>query len=158
MSDTRHRWFALPLLIVLLPWIVVALTVWCVAAAAVLAAVWTTWCPRGRYALVVYSNSPIWQPYFEEQVLPAVANRSVVLNWSDRTRWKFSLSVASFKMFAGHRDFNPIVIVFAPFRWPRRFRFYEAFRAFKHGRPESVERIRTELLGLLDQVCPPSRG
>ena len=121
-------------------------------------AVWTTWCPRGRYALVVYSNSPIWQPYFDEQVLPAIGNRSVVLNWSDRTRWKFSLSVASFRMFAGHRDFNPVVIVFPPFRWPRRFRFYEAFRAFKHGRPESVERIRTDLLRLLDQLCPPSRG
>jgi hypothetical protein len=160
MRDTRQRqpWFAVPLLIVLLPLIVVVMTVWCVAAISVLVAVWTTWCPRGRYALVVYSNSPIWQQYFDEQVLPAIGNRSVVLNWSDRKRWKISLSVASFRMFAGDHDFNPMVIVFPPFRWPRRFRFYEAFRTFKHGRHESVERIRTDLLGLLDQLCPPSRG
>ena len=157
MSETRHRWFAVPLLIVLLPLIVVALTIWFVAAMTVLLIVWTTWCRRGRYALVVYSNSPIWQPYFDAQVLPAVGNRGVTLNWSDRARWKFSLAVASFRLFGGHRNFNPMVIVFPPFRWPRRFRFYEAFRAFKHGRPESVERTRTDLLGLLDQITAPRR-
>jgi hypothetical protein len=90
-------------------------------------------------------------------VLPAIDNRSVVLNWSDRTRWKFSLSVASFRMFAGDYDFNPLVIVFPPFRWPRRFRFYQAFRAFKHGHHESVEWIRSDMLGILDRLCPPSR-
>lgn len=154
----RQQWFAVPVVIGLLPLIVLVLTVWCIAAIAVLVAVWTTWCPRGRYVLVVYSNSPIWQPYFDDHVLPAIGNRGVVLNWSDRTRWKFSLSVASFKMFAGRHDFNPMVIVFAPFRWPRRFRFYEAFRAFKHGHPERVERIRTDLFALLDRLCPPSRA
>ena len=121
MSETRHRWFAVPLLIVLLPLIVVALTIWFVAAISVLLIVWTTWCPRGRYALVVYSDSPIWQPYFDAQVLPAVGNRGVMLNWSDRARWKFSLAVVSFRLFGGHRNFNPMVIVFPPFRWPRRF-------------------------------------
>ena len=154
----RRPWFAVPLVIVLLPWVVLVLAVWCVAAIAVLVAVWMTWCPRRRYALVVYSNSPIWQPYFDEQVLPAIGNRGVVLNWSDRTRWKFSLSVASFRMFAGRHDFNPMVIVFPPFRWPRRFRFYEAFRTFKHGHHESVERIRTDLFELLDRLCPPPRS
>jgi hypothetical protein len=158
MKGTRQKWFVLPFLIVLLPLIVVMVAVWCVAAVTLLVAVWTTWCPRGRYALVVYSNSPIWQQYFDERVLPAIGNRGVVLNWSDRNRWKLSLSVALFRMFAGHRDFNPMVIVFPPFRWPRRFRFYEAFRTFKHGRPESVERTRTDVLGLLDQLCPFSRG
>jgi hypothetical protein len=155
MSRTRQQWFALPLLIVLLPLIVIAVAIWFVAAIGVLVAVWATWCSRGRYALIVYSNSPIWQQYFDEQVLPAIGNRSVVLNWSDRKRWNVWLSVASFRMFAGHRDFNPMVIVFPPFRWPRRFRFYEAFRTFKHGRPESVERIRTDLFDLLDQLRAP---
>src|SRR5262245_14020672 len=158
MSNTRKQWFVLPLLMVLLPLVVVVVTVWCVAAISVLMAVWTMWCPRGRCALVVYSNSPIWQQYFEERVLPTIGNRGVVLNWSDRKRWTFSLSAAAFSMFAGSRDFNPLVIVFPLFKWPRRFRFYEAFRAFKHGRDESVERIRADLFALLDQIRPISRS
>jgi len=34
---------------------------------------------------------------------------------------------------------NPLAMVFQPFVWPRRFRFYAPFKAFKHGRPKEVE-------------------
>jgi hypothetical protein len=151
MSVPQRQWLLWPLLIVLLPFVVVGAIVWFVAAVSLLLVVWTTWCPRGRYALVVYSNSPIWQQYFEERVLPAIGKRGVVLNWSERKRWKFSLPVALFRMFAGTREFNPLVIVFQPLTWPRRFRFFRAFGVFKQGRPESVEQIRADLLRLLDQ-------
>jgi hypothetical protein len=116
------------------------------------AVVWATWYPRGRYALVVYSDSPIWGPYFEREILPAVGGRGVVLNWSERKRWKWSLPVALFHAFAGSREFNPVAIVFPPLRWPRRFRFYQAFRAMKHGKPGQVEETRQQLLQLLDRI------
>jgi hypothetical protein len=120
--------------------------------------VWLTWSSRGRYALVVYSNSPIWQEYFEEHVLPAVGNRGVVLNWSERKQWPFALPVALFRFFGGTRDFNPLAVVFRPLAWPRRFRFYGPFQAFKHGRPQQVEDMRRELLELLDGLAPPLRA
>jgi hypothetical protein len=154
MSNLQRRWFLWPLLIVLLPLAIVVVIIWSVAAFTLLLVVWTTWCPRGRYALVVYSNSPIWQRYFEERVLPAIGHRGVVLNWSDRKKWKFSLPVALFRIFAGTREFNPLVVVFQPWTWPRRFQFFRAFRAFKQGRPKSVEQIRADLFRLLDQLCP----
>jgi len=116
--------------------------------------VWAFWCSRGRYALVVYSNSPIWQAYFEQHVLPAVGRRGVVLNWSERKRWPFSLPVALFRVFGGTREFNPLAIVFQPPAWPRRFRFYGPFQAFKHGRPQEVEELRRDLLELLDGLAP----
>src|SRR5215510_7689530 len=141
----RRPWLMWPLLVVLLPLVVVVVTVWFLAAISLLLVVWTTWCPHGRYALVVYSNSPIWQQYFEQRVLPEIGDRAVTLNWSDRKSWRFSLSRALFRMFAGSEEFNPIVIVFQPWRWPRRFRFFRAFRDFKHGRPEIVEQIRGDL-------------
>src|SRR5215212_7236248 len=136
MSNKPSQWLLWPLLIVLLPLVVVVIVLWCVAAISLLLVVWMTWCPRGRYALVVYSNSPIWQQYFEERVLPEIGDRAVTLNWSDRKRWRFSLPAALFSIFAGSKDFNPVVIVFQPWKWPRRFRFFRAFQSFKRGRPE----------------------
>ena len=47
-------------------------------------AIWIWWCTRGKYVLLVYSNSPAWQPYFESHLLPTLQNRAVVLNWSAR--------------------------------------------------------------------------
>lgn len=157
MSEERKRpWWALPLLIVLLPVVAVALLLWLISALLLLAVVWLTWCPRRRYALVVYSNSPIWQEYLETQVIARLGERAVVLNWSERTRWTLSLPVILFRVFGGTRDFNPIAIVFEPLLWPRRFRFYKAFRSFKHGRPEDVERLRLEFFRLLDSLARPT--
>ena len=142
-----------PVLIVLLPFVVVALLLGMVSALLLLSLVWLTWCPRRRYALVVYSNSPIWQEYFETQVIPRLGERAVVLNWSERKRWTFGLPAMLFRVFGGTRDFNPIAIVFEPMRWPRRFRFYKAFRSFKHGRPEDVEQLRREFFRALDALA-----
>lgn len=142
-----------PVLIVLLPFVVVALLLGMVSALLLLSLVWLTWCPRRRYALVVYSNSPIWQEYFETQVIPRLVERAVVLNWSERKRWTFGLPAMLFRVFGGTRDFNPIAIVFEPMRWPRRFRFYKAFRSFKHGRPEDVEQLRREFFRALDALA-----
>jgi hypothetical protein len=153
MTETRQPWWLWPLLLVLLPLVVVAGVLWLVAAVLLQLVVWLTWCPRGRYVLVVYSNSPTWQGYFEQNVLPTVGSRGVVLNWSDRKRWRYSLSVALFRFFGGTREFNPLAIVFQPLAWPRRFRFYKAFKAFKHGRPEEAENMRRELFKLLDDLA-----
>jgi hypothetical protein len=154
MTKTRQPWWGWPLLVVLLPLVVVVGVLWLVMAVLLQLAVWLAWCPRGRYVLVVYSNSPIWKEYFEQNVLPAVGSRGVVLNWSDRKQWSYSLSAALFRFFAGTREFNPLAIVFQPLTWPRRFRFYGPFKAFTHGRPEEVERMRLELFELLDRLAP----
>ena len=48
-------------------------------------AIWAFWCTRGRDCLVVYSNSPIWQTRFEQNILPHLRARAAILNWSDRS-------------------------------------------------------------------------
>jgi hypothetical protein len=150
----RLPWWSVPLAVVLLPVIAVVVVLWAFVAVLLHIVVWVAWCPRGRYALLVYSNSPVWRDYFEEQVLPAVGTRAVVLNWSERKRWNLSLAVVLFRVFGGFRQFNPLAMVFEPLAWLRRFRFYNAFRSFKHGRPAEVERLRDELLAVLDAVAP----
>lgn len=164
MTDTPARpapWWTWPLVIAVVPLIpvvlVVALVLFVVTALVLLPTVWIAWCARGRYALVVYSNSPVWQEYFEREILPVVGDRSIVLNWSERKRWRYSLAAAVFRFFGGAREFNPLVLVFRPFAWPRDFRFYGPFKAFKHGRPEAVEAMRRHLLDMLDELAPPAR-
>src|SRR5688500_7316053 len=50
------------------------------------------WVPRGHRVLVVYSNSPHWKLYFEERLLPRLGSSCVVLNWSERRHWSFTLA------------------------------------------------------------------
>lgn len=108
--------------------------------------IWLAWGLRGQSVLLVYSDSPVWKGYFEEQIVPPLSKISVILNWSERKRWRLSLAAVAFRHFAGQQEFNPIAIVFHPFHLARRFRFYEAFKDFKHGRTAPLELLKQELL------------
>jgi hypothetical protein len=109
--------------------------------------VWALWLPRGKDILFVYSDSPISHEYMATQVLPLVRERSVVLNWSERKKWsRWSLGVAVFHHFGGAGDFNPLVVLFRPLRLARMFRFWSAFKDWKRGYKEPVERLRQELV------------
>lgn len=113
-------------------------------------AVWLSWLPHQKNTLFVYSNSPIWQAYMLEQVLPLMEKQAVVLNWSDRKQWKkWSLSTLAFRYFRGRRNFNPLIIVFKPLQKARIFRFWEPFKEWKHGNAESVENLRREVFRTL---------
>jgi hypothetical protein len=108
--------------------------------------IWLLWLPRGKNVLFVSSNSPIWHDFMVEQVLPLVSERAAVLNWSERKSWpRWSLAVRAFYSFAGEKAFNPIVIVFRPFRFAKKFRFWPAFKCWKRGNKEPVERLRQDL-------------
>ena len=110
-------------------------------------AIWFTW--RGRSVLFVYSNSPIWKDYIEREILPYLQDRAVILNWSERRIWKKSLPVLAFRYFGGDRNFNPMAIVFRPFRLVKTYRFYEAFKDFKHGNTRKVEEMKRALFETL---------
>lgn len=142
----------LPLFILFLPLILVAITCYLLAGLFLHIAIWCCWCLRGRYVLLVYSSSPIWQGYVEEEILRRLGECAVVLNWSERGRWRQTLAVLAFRYFGGHREFNPLAVVFQPFRIARQFRFYRPFREFKQGRPEAVEKMKRELFDLVDEI------
>ena len=111
-------------------------------------AIWLTW--GRRRALFVYSNSPIWHDYLEQHVLPRIAEHCRILNWSERASWNgASLAVIAFDHFAGSRDFNPVVMVFRPFRPVSVFRYYQPFRKFKLGDPRPVEALNRKVFEAL---------
>lgn len=112
------------------------------------AAIWLTW--GTRRALFVYSNSPLWHDYLEQHVLPRIAERCRILNWSDRANWNsVSLAVIAFDHFAGSRDFNPVALVFRPFRPVSVFRYYQPFRQLKLGDPRPVEELNKKVFEAL---------
>lgn len=112
--------------------------------------VWLLWSPGGTCVLFVYSNSPVWQSYIEDSILPRLPRGSVVLNWSERRRWRWwSLSAAVFYFFGGSREFNPLAVVVRPFRWGRTFRFWRAFRDAKHGNQHALQLVETRFFSYL---------
>jgi hypothetical protein len=108
------------------------------------------WLPRGKDVLLVYSDSPIWHDYMVNEIAPLVAERAVVLNWSERRQWHWwSLAVHVFRSYGGGREFNPLVLLFHPLRRARIFRLWPAFQDWKRGYPEPLERAKQEILTAL---------
>ena len=135
------------LFLVALPIIICGLLVYAFCAALLHLIVWLY---RRPYVLFVYSESPLWQPYIEQHILPKLPRQATVLNWSQRRHWKsWWLSSLCFGLFAGQREFNPLAIVVRPFRRRRTFRFFQAFRDFKHGSRAALAQVEAEFFGYL---------
>ncbi len=152
MSDVKPNrkapWWLVVLGVVLAPVILVVLllasVLFVISPISTHILIWVWWCLRGRDILFVYSNSPIWHDYIEQRILPQLGERAVILNWSERKRWRLSLAKMAFYHFGGYRQFNPLGVVFRPFQRSRRFRFWQPFMDFKHGHPEALQKIESD--------------
>lgn len=134
----------------LLPLVVVVLAAYFLYGFTLQLLIWVCWCTRGTRVLFVYSNSPVWREYLQREVVPRLPRKTVVLDWSERRKWRpWSLDVLAFRYFGGHREYSPMAVVFRPFHWARTFRFYRAFRDFKHGKTRRVEETLQALLRCL---------
>jgi hypothetical protein len=108
---------------------------------------WVWWLPRGKTMLFIYSNSPNWQQDIEENVLPSIHDCAIIMNWSERKQWNtMSPAVWAFKIIGGERDFNPMAIIFRPMRIVRTVRFFQAYRAAKHGDVHELHALKKELI------------
>lgn len=127
------RWWTVPLFLLLLPLIIVVLILWALYSLGLYLLVWACWVTRGRDILFVYSDSPHWKDFVEQELLPRIQYRAVILNWSERRRWlgKMALGPMLFRSFGGHREFNPIALHFRPLRFHRTYRFWEPIRKWK---------------------------
>lgn len=135
------------LVIILAPILIAVMLSYLLWGAILHIAMWVTW--RKQSVLFIYSDSPTWKEYIEREILPHIQDRAVILNWSDRRNWKNSLAVLTFRYFGGDRNFNPIAIVFRPFRLVKIYRFFQAFQEFKHGDAKKVEEIKEKFFEVL---------
>jgi hypothetical protein len=102
-------WWVALIIIVFFPLIVfvaiIAFVLYFITSICLHILIWTLWYLRGRDILFVYSDSPTWHDYVEQRLLPPIRHRAIILNWSQRKRWRFSLALAAFRLFGGYREF-----------------------------------------------------
>ena len=105
------------------------------------------WGAHGKRMLLVYSNSPNWQAYVEENWLPQLKSIAVVLNWSERFTWteRHPFEADIFRAWAGDREFNPLAIIIPADGSVRVIRFWQAFRDYKHGKDRTLRAAEAEL-------------
>jgi hypothetical protein len=134
----------------------------------------------GKRGILVYSNSPHWGHYIEQNWLPRIGTQFVLLNWSNRSKWAVEAPFEArvFRRFAGDRDFNPLAIIFLQrvpsatlrawldsvrkgnppgIRAPNPhnaavIRFWQAFKDVKHGRDHLLRTMEAELFALCDDT------
>jgi hypothetical protein len=113
---------------------------------------WRAHASKGRPILFVYSESPNWQTYIEENILPRIRERAVVLDWSQRRLWSSTSpwEARFFRHFSGDREFNPLALVSGPHGRVRRIRFRRAFLDLKHGDDAALRDAEAELLELME--------
>ena len=113
---------------------------------------WRAHAVHGRRVLFAYSESPNWQTYIEENILPRIRDRSIVLNWSERKLWSSTSpwEARFYRRFSGDREFNPLALVFSQRGRIRSVRFYRAFLDFKHGKESALREAEAELFALLE--------
>ncbi|MGI5861237.1 MAG: hypothetical protein ACOX6T_04160 [Myxococcales bacterium] len=115
------------------------------------------WRPRGIRGVLVYSESPTWKRYIEEEWLPRIGTRMKHLNWSARASWGNALPVLLWRHYCGyyrggsgsHHNFNPAVILLRGLRRPLVFRFHGPFQAAKHGDIEGLKALERQLFEAL---------
>jgi hypothetical protein len=113
---------------------------------------------RGVRCVVVLSPSPVWRDHIATEWMPSLAPFAVTLDWSQRKHWGRTLPAELFDRFCGReRNFNPAVLVLRGWRRPYVFRFYEAFRAAQHGRPQYLRQLETEMLAACMRRAPVPR-
>lgn len=96
--------------------------------------------------LFVYSDSPVWRAYIEQNIIPRIEHRAILLNWTQRSDWlsSWSLPALVFKHFGGKREFNPSAFVFRPMWIHRSFRFWKPFKSLKHGDKAPLQKMETD--------------
>jgi len=158
--------------VLIIPFIPVILTLagiyWIIRTTWLILLVRLTWYPQQKYMLFVYSNSPNWKEYLESNILPRISTHAVVINWSDRSNWDWSgipLELKVFKHWSGvsryflegkwkwdGEAYNPIAITFLPWWRPRVFRFWQAFKDFKHGKDRNLKKLEAKLFHVLKPI------
>jgi hypothetical protein len=139
----------MPLILVYFACYLVGLLVW---GAILRVWFWRAHAIHGRRVLFVYSESPNWQTYIEQNILPRIRDHAVVLNWSERRLWSSTSpwEARFIRRFSGDREFNPLALVFSQHGRIRSVRFHRAFLDFKHGKESALREAEAELFALVE--------
>ena len=107
----------------------------------------------GRFVLFVYSDSPNWKDYVEENILPRIESHVITLNWSKRGEWQKTnpFEAKVFNHWAGRKNFNPMAILFPREGKVKKVRFWQAFRDLKHGKDKLLKESEKNLFNEVEK-------
>ncbi len=96
--------------------------------------------------ILVYSNSPNWFNYIENNLIPLLIDKCYILNWSKRSEWNESnWEIKAFRHWGGNREFNPLIIISINFIKVKVIRLYKAFIDYKHGKDNLLKIYEKEI-------------
>ena len=122
------------------------------------------WLPQNKFILFVYSNNELWKDYVENNIIPKIETRAVILNWSHRKEWihSDSLEAKLFRNFQwgrewiwnqnirmGGQNYNHMAIVFKPWNKPKLINFWKAFKDYEFGKGDKLKAVENELYSYL---------
>jgi hypothetical protein len=104
----------------------------------------------GQWILLSYTQSAVWAPYLENEVIPRLGDACVAIDRS-RPDWKarHPAEARAIAHWGGYYEHNPLVVLFPRWRPARRIRLYHAFRDSKHGKPGALQVQLDRLYGLV---------
>jgi hypothetical protein len=151
IPEANRRPPAWIIFLLLIPFLLAALIVYGMLVLLVHIILWLIWGPLRRNVLFVYSSSPVWEEYIEQNFLPRLPTSALVLNWSERRSWnRLTLGYLAFRFFGGSREFNPMAVIVRPFRWAKCFRFWKPFRDFNHGNAAALRALEKAFFECVD--------
>ncbi len=109
----------------------------------------------GKRILLVYSDSPNWKEYIDNNWIPILYEYSVILNWAERSKWgnNASLEVQVFRHWKTEKEYNPMAILFPIKGKIKIIRFFKAFRDYKHGKQSQLKSLEKDLFNFINNVC-----
>jgi hypothetical protein len=106
--------------------------------------------PRKDF-LLVYTESPHWQPYIEQRWISRWGERMVLFNrsrpWSNE-----QVEARLWQSIRWDREHTPLAIIIPPRGSPHAVELYSAFREFKHGKPQRLQAAEDRIQRALDRV------
>jgi hypothetical protein len=100
--------------------------------------------------LLVYTESPHWQPYIEQHWVPKWGARMVLFNRS-RPWSKDQVEARLWQSVRWHREHTPLAIIVPRRGLPQTVELYSAFRDFKHGKPQRLETAEARIQQALEK-------
>lgn len=101
--------------------------------------------------LLVYTESPHWQPYIEQRWIPRWGQRMVLFNRS-RPWSKEQVEARLWQSIRWDREHTPLAIILPRRGWPHAVELYSAFRDFKHGKPQRLQQAEDRIQHALDRA------
>lgn len=123
--------------------------------------------PKGKYILFIYSSNPLWEEYAENNIIPNIASKAYILNWSEKFKWinQNKLEVKLYKHFMwgrewiwkqnvrmGGQEYNHMAIVFYPWWKPKKFSFWPAFKDYEFGKEEKLKQVEKDFFNYIENL------